>query len=109
MGTNKHNEGSPVPQADEDDPATQLDYDLYSLGCSIRTLLESPLLHPLMRNSLGTMLRSLRGCRSCGHMLGDLHGGSCPTGGIRVVHMDLDYSEPAKPPQNAPQGDSAAF
>jgi len=50
-------------------------------------------LHPSFRAELRALRRALRGCRHCKRILGDVHPGSCPSGGYGVTFIDLEYED----------------
>lgn len=91
------------PQGTEPDLRQEFEFglDLSILETTLEHLINNPLIHQSLRGELASVLRAIKGCHECKQPLGDMHSGSCPTGGNRVALLDLDYSEP-KPEAIAP-------
>jgi len=66
--------------------------DLQTMLSVSRALLTYAPLPEALRVQIGALVKSIAGCRHCQRALGDLHSGSCVTGGNRVLGLDLDWS-----------------
>ena len=99
MGAWKFTKGFDEEQAEDDRERYEseqtealLEHDLQQLRVSLESLVKAPM-DANLRRQMQSLLRSLRGCCRCKRTLGELHSGSCPTGGGKVLYVDLDYRE----------------
>lgn len=86
MESSKHD---PEPQP-EMSVSDQLDYELHSLRCDARRLLDTAALPWRLHDLLELLVRSLQGCSRCHAVFGHRHEMTCGVlGGSMVLRSDL--------------------